>query len=97
MKLVIQKNLPSVRNISSAAIIAVALLTSSQASAASQCKGLESASCSTNAACSWVQSYERKDGRTVNAFCRTKAKSAKSSSKEVGAKSQSSTASKTSG
>lgn len=51
---------------------------------ASNCKGLESNACSTNASCSWVESYERKDGRNVNAFCRTKPGSKKSvSSKDV--------------
>ena len=88
MKLVIKKNVPTVRNIASAAIISVALLSGGQVSAASQCKGLSNAACDANAACGWVQSYERKDGRTVNAFCRTKAKSSKSSNQKTKAGSQ---------
>ncbi|MDB4511845.1 hypothetical protein N9060_00140 [Arenicella sp.] len=39
-----------------------------------QCKGLENGACTTQDTCSWVEGYERKDGITVNAFCRTKAK-----------------------
>ena len=41
---------------------------------ASECKGLDNESCSANAACGWVDSYVRKDGREVNAFCRTSTK-----------------------
>lgn len=49
-------------------------LASTQANAAGQCKGLQNNACTTNAACTWVQGYERKDGRTVKSFCRAKAK-----------------------
>ncbi len=38
---------------------------------ASSCKGLSIEECDQNAACGWVKGYERKDGRTVKAFCRT--------------------------
>jgi len=41
---------------------------------ASECKGLDDAACSTNSACGWVEAYTRKDGREVNAFCRTSTK-----------------------
>lgn len=47
---------------------------SSPVNAASACKGLDNNACSESAACGWVESYERKDGRVVKAFCRTKAK-----------------------
>lgn len=97
MKLVIKKNVPSVRNISSAALIAVALLTGGQAMAASQCKGLANAACDANTACGWVQSYERKDGRTVKAFCRTKAKSSKANTNKAKAGTQASSTNKKSG
>ena len=63
------------------ALLAGMLLASGNAQAASQCKGLEDAACSQNASCSWVQAYERKDGRKVSAFCRTKAKTAQAKSK----------------
>jgi len=39
---------------------------------ASQCKGLEVSSCSSNTACSWIEGYTRKDGRQVKSFCRSK-------------------------
>lgn len=44
------------------------------AQAASACKGLEQSACETSAQCGWVKSYERKDGKQVKAFCRTKSK-----------------------
>jgi len=44
------------------------------ANAASQCKGLDIESCSNTEACGWVESYQRKDGRNVKAFCRTSSK-----------------------
>jgi len=40
--------------------------------AASNCTGLENSACASNASCSWIKGYERKDGRTVKSFCRTK-------------------------
>jgi len=43
--------------------------------AQTQCKGLENPTCNQNSLCSWVDSYERKDGVKVNGFCRTKPKS----------------------
>ena len=48
------------------------LLISGSISAASACKGLDSDACGASASCGWVESYQRKDGRTVKAFCRTK-------------------------
>ena len=54
------------------AAIAIGVAAFSGASIASSCKGLENNACSSNASCSWVESYERKDGRKVSAFCRTK-------------------------
>lgn len=71
-------NLNNNRTISTilhSSIIAVGLLGSllatSSATAASACKGLESSACSVNTSCGWVEGYERKDGRSVKAFCRT--------------------------
>ena len=88
MKLVINKNVVSVRKLSAAGLFAIAILSSSQVSAASACKGLDNKSCAEQSSCGWVQSYERKDGRTVNAFCRTKARggSNKASDKSLGQK-----------
>lgn len=52
----------------------------SAAVAASQCKGLDNTACVASADCGWVESYQRKDGRDVKAFCRT---SSKGKSKKV--------------
>ena len=46
-----------------------------QTTTPSQCKGLANGDCASNNACSWVEGYERKDGREVSAFCRSKPKS----------------------
>ena len=61
------------------------LLLSGSINAASACKGLDNTACGASASCGWVESYQRKDGRTVKAFCRTKsvskAKASEASSK----------------
>jgi len=63
------------------------MLVAGPATAASACKGLDNSSCDANASCGWVEGYERKDGRTVKSFCRTKAvkklASGKSNAKKV--------------
>jgi len=51
------------------------------ASAASACKGLENSACNASSNCNWVAGYERKDGRTVKPFCRTKPSAKKASVK----------------
>ena len=38
--------------------------------AESSCKGLEKRVCDTNSACRWVDGYTRKDGKTVDGYCR---------------------------
>jgi hypothetical protein len=42
------------------------------------CKGLPKNQCDTNADCSWVNSYRMKSGKTVAAYCRSKAGKSKS-------------------
>lgn len=54
-----------------------ALIVIGPAAAASACKGLDNSTCNANAACGWVDGYERKDGRSVKSFCRTKSVSKK--------------------
>ena len=76
MKITLNKAVPFVRNLATAMIIAGGLLLSGQASAVSACKGLDNTACDTKTTCSWVQGYDRKDGKKVNAFCRSKAKNA---------------------
>ena len=56
------------------------VLASSPVQAVSACKGLDTKACGTATSCSWVNGYERKDGRSVSSFCRAKS-SAKSSAK----------------
>lgn len=60
--------------IASFTLLASMTLASAPVNAASQCKGLDNAACNAEAACGWVEGYQRKDGKQVSAFCRTKAK-----------------------
>lgn len=46
------------------------LALASQAAVAAECKGMEKASCERQDSCTWVDSYERKDGVKVNGYCR---------------------------
>lgn len=62
------------RNLGLTALLAVGLGLSTQVNAASACKGLQADKCDAAQSCSWVNGYERSDGRKVTAFCRTKAK-----------------------
>jgi len=55
----------------------VALLSAGSASAVSACKGLDDSACNSDQTCRWVEGYERKDGRQVKSFCRTKPTSKK--------------------
>ncbi|MFT5135969.1 MAG: hypothetical protein ACI9XU_000906 [Arenicella sp.] len=64
--------LNSVRNTLAIAITTLGLLASSGVNAASACKGLDDAACGSAASCGWVNGYERKDGKKVSSFCRTK-------------------------
>ena len=72
-------------------LISVALgtalaLSSGPINAASQCKGLENSACRANTSCSWVEGYKRKDGKSVNSFCRAKAKPKALTKKSTGNK-----------
>ena len=42
--------------------------------AQNSCKGMVEDMCLSDQACRWVESYQRKDGRTVKAHCRTQPK-----------------------
>ena len=53
-------------------IIVGTILSMPASFAASQCKGLVKGDCDKLASCSWVDGYERKDGKKVAAFCRSK-------------------------
>lgn len=69
------KALPSATSSTSSIVVASMalglLLLSGNAAAASVCKGLDNSACDANASCRWVDAYQRKDNRKVNAFCRT--------------------------
>lgn len=67
------------------ATLITALSITSQVSAVDpvQCKGLDSEACISQDSCSWVKGYERKDGKMVNAFCRSKAKQKATSATSV--------------
>lgn len=73
MNSTINQVVSSIRKLSTTVLIAGGILLSGQANAAVQCKGLDNLACDAQAACGWVQGYERKDGRKVTAFCRAKA------------------------
>ena len=56
----------------SASVVIGLVLASTPVQAASACKGLDNQACGTSTSCLWVNGYERKDGRTVSSFCRSK-------------------------
>jgi hypothetical protein len=56
------------------------MLVALPATAAATCKGLDNSACDNNASCAWVEGYQRKDGRSVKSFCRTKSAAKKSTS-----------------
>ncbi|MCF7983194.1 MAG: hypothetical protein K9L70_02225 [Thiohalocapsa sp.] len=56
-----------------AAAGAVAMLLAIQGNAVgAECKGKEKSSCDTTTSCTWVDSYQRKDGVKVDGYCRNK-------------------------
>ncbi len=70
------------RSITSVAMLAIAgvLALSSQSVLAADCKGMDKSSCERQDACTWVDSYKRKDGVQVNGYCRGKGGKKSSSS-----------------
>jgi flagellar basal body-associated protein FliL len=61
---------------------AVALGLAGASAWASDCKGLDQASCETKPECSWNKGYARSDGVQVKAHCRAGKKSGKDTQKE---------------
>lgn len=54
-----------------------------------ECKSLEQDICETESFCKWVNSYERKDGKVINGYCRkgnTTKKGKQASSKQTNTK-----------
>lgn len=60
----------SPRHVFRTGLLACLLLGAPLAGAASQCKGMPENACAGDSACTWVASYTRKDGRTVNGHCK---------------------------
>jgi hypothetical protein len=42
-----------------------------EATAASQCKGLEESACNGNPSCTWISAYTTKSGKSISAYCRS--------------------------
>jgi len=61
-------------------VTATALMALQGPASAADCKGMEKNKCESNGSCTWVDSYKRKDGVSVNGYCRNKG-GKKSSSK----------------
>jgi hypothetical protein len=60
---------------------------------AAECKGMEKAACERQDSCTWVDSYQRKDGVKVSGYCRGKGGKKSSSSSSSSDSSSSSTTS----
>lgn len=58
------------------------LMLLSQSVLAAECKGMEKSACEGQSACTWVDSYKRKDGVQVNGYCRNKGGKKSSSSSD---------------
>jgi hypothetical protein len=90
MKTKTKQNSPASSTIVRTSLITISLLGSlfaaSPATAASACKGLQNDACTSSASCGWVETYQRKDGRTVKSFCRTKSGTRNSTKKPSVAK-----------
>jgi hypothetical protein len=71
-----------------AAVLAAGITMSGQVNAASLCKGLDDVACGAASSCSWVNAYERKDGRKVNGFCRTSTQGVAKKTPKTSAKSE---------
>ena len=67
-----------IRTLSSlpAALLVTGLFVAPSSFAASPCKGMAQDACASDAQCAWIDSYTRKDGRTVAAHCKLKPRKA---------------------
>ena len=55
-------------------VAVAALLGPVSVSAASACKGIQQDACASRGECVWVDSYVRKDGRSVSAHCKSRSR-----------------------
>ena len=56
-----------------ATLAAAALFLPAVVIAAGQCKGMQQDACAASVDCLWINSYVRKDGRSVNGHCKSRA------------------------
>jgi hypothetical protein len=70
-----------------ALLLGMSIVAANPSSAASACKGLSEDQCASSDSCGWVNSYLRKDGREVKAFCRSKGKKRSAAAKSSQTKS----------
>jgi hypothetical protein len=52
-------------------VVSSICLSAFEATAASQCKGLEESACIDNQACTWISAYTTKNGNSISAYCRS--------------------------
>ena len=70
----------ALRKSAAVAIAATTFMLLQSPVSAAECKGMEKNKCESNGSCTWVDSYQRKDGVKVDGYCRNKG-GKKSSSK----------------
>jgi hypothetical protein len=74
---------PIIQRSAIAFIAATALMAMQGPASAAECKGLEKSKCESNGSCTWVDSYQRKDGAKVDGYCRNKGGKKSSSKSET--------------
>lgn len=80
-----EKNMDVIKlkRIATSSLIISGMLLTTPTLAASSCKGMIESDCAGTASCRWIDSYTRKDGITINAYCRSKPKSKLAGEKAV--------------
>jgi hypothetical protein len=63
------------------AIVMVLAVSLNASAVGAECKGQAATLCENDQSCSWVNAYQRKDGRAVKGFCRVKTKGRKPTNK----------------
>jgi len=64
----------STKMITTQSLIAITLIFSLSTSlyAANTCKGIQKQACNQSDSCTWIETYKRKDGANIKAYCRSK-------------------------
>jgi len=60
----------------------VTWISSTAAAAELPCKGQEMQACNQSNSCTWINSYKRKDGKTIKSYCRNSTKNKSKKSKD---------------